>query len=106
MSTLATRRLGFFSRPTMFALAFIILSFASPDASAQSGGRLQRYSEKFYGQNFYDGQHNILFAPRGTYLQYRQPVYGPAQMYGRQYGDENGYSTARPFARRQSDIKR
>lgn len=102
MSTLTTRRSEFLFKPAMFAFAFTIFSLTAPNASAQFGGGFQRYSERFYGQNFYDHQHNGFLGPRACDRQNHQGVYGPAQLYGRQYGDEYGYATARPFIPRQT----
>lgn len=94
MPTLAYRR----SRPLpklAFVIPLILLAIAPGAATAGWPRSFQRYSERWYGQNFYDGQKNGIFHLHG--LQHSEGFYGPAQMYSRQYGDEYGYATARPF---------
>ncbi len=68
-------------------VAFGLVSLAGSDASAQLLGSYARYSERFYGQNFYDHQRNGPFV-RGIARQYDGGYYGPAMIYGRQYADE------------------
>ncbi len=55
------------------------------------------YSERWYGQNFYDGQHRGLFGPHGGNRQFHNGIYGPSQIYSRQYIDEYGYARPRRF---------
>ena len=73
-------------------------SLTSPSASAQSVGWPQSYSLRWYGQNFYDHQHNGVFANHGVRRQYHAGYYGPAMLYGRQYSDQSGLTATRPFA--------
>lgn len=82
------------SLPRLAALA-ALLSLAPAAADAGWPPSFQRYSERWYGQNFYDGQKNGIGHLHG--LQHSDGYYGPAMIYGRQYGDEYGYNTARPF---------
>ncbi len=95
-----TIRPRFLPRLATFAFALTLCSLAAPDASAQFGGRLQAYSQRWYGQNFYDHQHNGYFSRGTCNRQNHMGVYGPPQMYSRQYGDEYGYAIARPFVPR------
>jgi len=88
------------SKLATFALTLTLFALAAPDASAQSGGRLQEYSQRWYGQNFYDHQRNGYFSRGSRERQNHISIYGPAVLYSRQYGDEYGYATDRPFARR------
>ena len=82
---------------TAFAIPFLVTTLATTDASAQAGGPFQRYSERWYGQNFYDDQRTGLFDFKHRHQQHNAGFYGPAMMYSRQYGDEYGYHTAAPF---------
>ncbi len=102
MPTLATRRPQCLAKLAKFALALALFCLAGSDASAQSGGALQRYSERFYGQNFYDHQRPGRFNRLGYRRQNFGPIYGPAPIYSRQYGDEYGYQTAQPFTPRRA----
>ncbi len=102
MPTLATNRPRCISKPATFALTLALFCLAGSDASAQSGGALQRYSQRFYGQNFYDHQHPGRFNRLGYRRQDFGPIYGPPQIYSRQYGDEYGYQTAQPFVPRRA----
>jgi len=102
MSTSATRRSRLFSPLALLTFALLLLGFTLSNASAQFGFRekAQEYSLRFYGQNFYDGQRNGYFSRGACDRQNHMNIYGPAQMYSRQYGDEFGYATDRPFVRR------
>ena len=94
MPTVARRRPRFLRKLASIVLPLAcVLSICSP-ASAQFGGRLQRYSERFYGQNFYDGQRTGILDPTFCDRQHHAGFYGPPQMYSRQYVDEYGYGTA------------
>ena len=93
MPTLAPRRPRSPLRLAAFA-PLILLALAPGAASAGWPRSFQCYSERWYGQNFYDDQRNGVFLSHG---QHTAGYYGPAQMYGRQYDDEYGYRTSRPF---------
>jgi hypothetical protein len=93
MTTLATRRPKFLGKLAGFAFALLVMSFASSEASAQSGGGIHGYFERFYGVDYYDGQRTGLRAHRGYSTQYHGGFYGPAMIYSRQYGDQFGYRT-------------
>ncbi len=91
-----TRRLA------LLALIPVLTTLAGSSASAQDGyGPFQRYSLRWYGQNFYDRQYNGIGTPGFGQRQYHGNFYGPAMMYGRQYSDMNGYTRPRPFAQKQ-----
>jgi hypothetical protein len=98
MRTLATRQPRLFRKLATFAFALTILSLAASDASAQSGGGIHGYFERFYGQNFYDGQRTGFLAHRGPQTQYHGGDYSPPMMYDRQYGDRFGYRADPGFA--------
>ena len=98
MPTLATRRLRFLPRLVALALPLAGGWLAPTTASAQFGGGAAAYSERFYGQNFYDHQHRGLFGPHGGNRQFHNGIYGPGQMYSRQYVDEYGLARPRRFA--------
>ena len=97
-----TARPRLIRRLALLALPSIVVAFATPDVKAQDGyGPLQRYSLRWYGQNFYDHQYNGIGTPRFGQRQYHGNYYGPAMMYGRQYSDMYGYTRPRPFAQKQ-----
>ena len=98
MSTLVIVRPRFLARLAVLAGALTIGSLAAPEALAQEVGWPQSYSLRWYGQNFYDHQHIGLFGPHGVRRQYRVGYYGPAMLYGRQYSDQSGLTSTRPFA--------
>ena len=104
MINLATRCPRSVVRRVSFLVTLAVGSLAASEASAQFGGRAAAWSERWYGQNFYDHQHNGVFALRSCGRQYTAGYYGPPQMYSRQYGDEYGYATARPFRPQQPII--
>ncbi len=99
MSTFATRRPKTVRRLAVLAFALTLVSLVGSDALAWpgGGGRLHDYFAGFYGRDYYDGQRTGLRAHRPN-TQYHGGFYGPAMMYDRQYGDENGYRTDPPFA--------
>lgn len=89
-------------RLALLAFVPIVMTLAAPGAAAQDGyGPFQRYSLRWYGQNFYDHQYNGIGTPRFGQRQYHGNYYGPSMMYGRQYSDLNGYTRPRPFAQKQ-----
>ena len=85
-------------RLAALAVVLTLGSLATPGAEAQSVGWPQSYSLRWYGQNFYDHQHNGGFANHGVRRQYHSGYYGPAMLYGRQYSDQTGLTATRPFA--------
>jgi hypothetical protein len=96
MAILKLRRRIFPIQWALFAFAFLVLSLSASDASAQSGG-IHGYFERFYGRDFYDGQHNRGLIHRDYSKQYHGGFYSPPMMYGRQYADEYGYRTDPAF---------
>ncbi len=95
MTNLATGRPKSRLMPATFA--FALLCLAGSAAQARAGGGIRAYFQNFYGQDFYDGQRTGPIARFGTHLQYDGGYYGPAMIYGRQYGDEYGSVRDRPF---------
>lgn len=91
MPLLATGRTRLIRQLATFAIPVVLTLCVAQDASAQGRGGFRGYSERFYGQNFYDHQRTGLFDPDFCNRQYHAGYYGPAQMYSRQYLDENGY---------------
>ena len=97
------RRPERFVKPAAFALVLTLFSLAAPDASAQSShGGIRGYYERFYGQDFYGNRHPSRFTREGYRRQDFGPIYGPVQIYSRQYDDQYGYATDRPFGNPQS----
>ena len=97
MFLLSARQLRFNLRLAAFAIPFLLSTIAADDAFAQ-GGPFQRYSERWYGQNFYDHQRTgFLDFHHRNHIQHNGGFYGPAMIYSRQYGDEYGYRSAPPF---------
>ena len=95
ISTVSARSLA---RLAALIVVLTLGLLTAPKVSAQSVGWPQSYSLRWYGQNFYDHQHNGIFANHGVRRQYHMGYYGPAMLYGRQYSDQSGLTATRPFA--------
>lgn len=94
MPTPALSRRNPIRMPARIAFGLAILAIISSEARAQGHGEgLRARYQRFYGQDFYAG--GLGYFPHlGPNRVFRGPAYGPAMMYGRQYGEENGYATA------------
>ena len=74
-----------------------LLSALGTASSAEAAGRIHEHFRNFYGQDFYAFQHPSETPSRGIHRQYDAGYYGPAMIYGRQYGDEYGTIRDRAF---------
>jgi hypothetical protein len=88
MPSLASGRSNILRKLPIFG--FVLVAVALSTSNAVAGG-IHDYFASFYGVDYYDGQRTGLRAHRGIETQYHGGFYGPAMMYDRQYGDQNGY---------------
>ena len=79
------------------ALAFAFLGFATTDASAQIGRRLDEHARNFYGPDYRGRGYADSLGLRGHKRLENGGYYGPPQMYSRQFGTIAGYRLDQPF---------
>jgi hypothetical protein len=97
MMTSAPRR-AVFSPRLAIVLAFGLVGFATSDASAQIGRRLDEHARRFYGPDYSGRGYADSLGLRGHKRCENGGYYGPPQIFSRQYGTMNGYRTVPPFA--------